>query len=190
MKIQLALMPCLTLASALLLGCDAGNDDADAPLDSQGTTPVQRDAADPVTPEAPEDRATTSGPVSDLIGGAQDRATETGDQIREMGEQGRQSVAEAAEGLKQDLPEAPADIDVNSIDMSEGAELTEPQATAVFDKVRNLISTNSLDQAEQWINKLDGVTLPTGFDRYLVDAKKLLASAKKGVGSVEGMLNK
>ena len=189
MKKTITTLSCLGLSTMLLLGC--GEADDDAPLnDPAVVNPTPRDPVGTVTTPEPTDDNTTGGSVSDLIGGAQDKAAETAGQMETMGDEGRQTLKEAAEGLKEGLPAAGENIDVDSIDMSEGASLDESQATAVFDKVRNLISTNSLDTAEQWIAKLDNVKLPAGYDQYLVDAKKLLASAKRGVGSVEGMLGK
>ena len=192
MKKTITTLSCLGLTSVLLLGC--GDADDDAPLngpvnDPAVVTPEQRDPVGTVTTPPVEDE-TPGNTVSDLIGGAQDKAADTREQMETMGDEGRQTLQDAAKGLNEGLPAAGENIDVDSIDMSEGASLDESQATAVFDKVRNLISTNSLDTAEQWIAKLDNVKLPAGYDQYLVDAKKLLASARKSVGSVEGMLGK
>ena len=185
MKKTTSAATCLMMTSVLMLGCDGSETGVDPETVSPREPEATMESTAP-TPGAPTPMSDPALNTDDVEG----KAIDMGAKMELANESAREQMAANAEALKERLPEAGGDIDVDSLDLSEGATLNEPQATAVVDKVRNLISTNSLDTAEQWINKLEGVNLPAGFDKYVTDLKKLLGQARQGMGSVGEMLGK
>lgn len=183
MKIT-AIVSGLAVSSVLLLGCDNSREEAPAlpgPVDTE---------APPAAPDKEMEMEKATGSMMDDMQG---KAGEANDRMGAIADDGKAKLGAMADGMGEKMPEMPAnssEVDVDSIDMSSGAELSESQAEAVIQKVKGLISAQNLDTAEQWIGKLDNVTLPAGFDQYVQQLKSMLASAKGGVGSVGEMLGK
>jgi uncharacterized protein YjbJ (UPF0337 family) len=78
-----------------------------------------------------------------VAGDVEKQAEGLGEQADSIVEQAKEDIDEAKTAAK------PSEVDVESLDLSEGSSLNATQATAVIDKIRSLINEQNLDTAEQ-----------------------------------------
>ena len=157
----------LALAAATLaVGCD--DNTAEAPRsESTATTPGGNalDATNNVL-----NQAQTAGQD------AMDQADATGQQMQAEGQSAVDRLKQSAAKSGQDMQSSAKGMMANlSLDQfKEGMSLTPQQTDAIIEKVKQLVGDGNMDQARAWVDKLDSLNLPQGYDEKVTSLKNML----------------
>ena len=173
MKLQTLTTAAILASATFVVGCDDGST---APAE---TTPAE--TANTPSPSRPGGNALDATNQvlnqADTAGQkAMDQATDTGQQMKAQGNNAMDRLKQSATTASDDMQgQAQGMMSGLSLDQfKDGMSLTPQQTDAIIEQVKKLVGDGNMDQARAWVDKLDSMQLPQGYDEKVTSLKNML----------------